>query len=124
MFDLSLSEVALVCLVSILVIKPEDVPSIIRQLKQWKNKIGNVKNDLVSSIHNIEGVDEIKSQLHSAQNEIKTIIDLNGNPQRIYDIDEIRKDLNIQQLASPMPRIDNTSKKDDGGIKSYKDPIQ
>lgn len=93
MFDLSLSEIILVILVALLVIKPKDVPVILRNFKEWKNKASHFKREALEYIKNIDGAKEIHSELRSLKEEVKTIVDLDGNPQRVYDIDDIRNDL-------------------------------
>ena len=109
MFDLSLSEIILTLLVSLLVIKPQDIPTILRHFKEWKQKASNVKKEILDSIKNIDGAKEIHSELHALKDEIKTIVDLDGNPQRVYDIDDIRNNLHhMTTLKNTLPDPDQT----------------
>ncbi len=93
MFGISWSELLLIALISCFAIKAEDIPRIIKFLKNLKNKFFELKGQIISSISEIDGLKELKDELNSTHEEIKTIIDLDGNPQRIYDIEDVKKDL-------------------------------
>ena len=99
MLDFSLSEMALIALVGILVIKPEDLPAVIRAVKGIKQKIHNLKQEVSDSIADIDALKTLKEDYDAIEKEFKTITDLNGNPQRIYDIEAIKRDLS--HMASP-----------------------
>jgi Sec-independent protein translocase protein TatA len=105
MFDLSLAEVLLIFLVSIFLIKPEELPGILRTIKDLKQKAFGLKKEFSDSIQQLDGVNGITKEFQTLHQEVKTIIDLDGNPQRAYDIEDIKKELqqttSIKNLAEP-----------------------
>lgn len=83
MFDVGLSELALIALVGLIVIGPKDMPVVaryimagIRELKQFAS---GVKKQ-VEQMADEAGLNELKHN---------TIIDLNGKPQIAYDISDL-----------------------------------
>lgn len=83
MFDVGLSELALIALVGLIVIGPKDMPVVaryimgaIRELKSFANGVRKQVEDIAEEA----GLNDLKAN---------TIIDLDGKPQIAYDISEI-----------------------------------
>ncbi|MBM5783082.1 MAG: hypothetical protein FJ368_06670 [Pelagibacterales bacterium] len=118
MFGFSLAELLLVCLVTIIFIKPQDLPEIAHFLGKIFFRAKRYFNDLKSQFKEVEkdlGIDEIKQELHRgiAEEKIKledddttTIIDIYGNEHKVpsshkdhfdFDHEEVKK-LNEENL--------------------------
>ncbi len=93
MLGLSFAELLVILGVALFFIKLEDVPHIIKFVRDTKNKAIELKNELIAAFSDIEELKEIKEEIKGAKEEIKTIIDLDGNPQRAYNIDEVSVDI-------------------------------
>lgn len=76
MFDISLTETLLVAIVALLVIGPEDLPGVMRGIGKFLHKIKRLADDFMRMI------DE--------EQELRTIIDLEGKPREAYDIAELK----------------------------------
>lgn len=80
MFDIGLTEIMVTGVVACIVLDVKDIPKIFKTVKQFFNYIANV-------------TDEIKSVFNDLEKETKTIIDLEGNNQLTYDLEDIRPDI-------------------------------
>lgn len=89
MFDFSFLEIAVVLGIGLIVLKPEDMIEIVRFFKKTKRAIVEAGKQISDSLDHIEGVDALKKEM----SDINTIIDMNGNPQRTYDIDDAKADI-------------------------------
>ena len=87
MFDFSWAEIIVVALVGLLLIGPDELPSVIRSCKNVIKKVKEIGSDFTSSI------------LES--DEIRTIIDLEGNEQETYDMSDIMGEI---EKAKPKPK--------------------
>lgn len=100
MFDIGLSELALIALVGLIVIGPKDMPKVARYI--------------VAAIRELRGfADGVKKQVmqmadEARLNELKasTIIDLNGKPQIAYDVSEL-EDTSRAPQPEPTPHEHN-----------------
>jgi sec-independent protein translocase protein TatB len=109
MFDLSFSELLLVAAVGLLVIGPKDLPKVILTVKKSIAKIKNIARDFTSSLTDIDEISDLKEEVRKINNEMRTIIDLNGNEQETYDLSDV------------MPQInDNKAKKDESSESDLK----
>ena len=72
---------------------PKEIPHIVSGIKKTIRYAKETSAKLTQSLESIDEVKEIKNELDS----FKTIIDLDGNPQRAYDVDEARKDIEISK---------------------------
>lgn len=100
MFDCSLSELAVILVVSVLVLKPEDLPGMVKACKGVRQQIAHFKQQVTDSIANVGGLQELKEEYYTIEQELKTITDLNGNPQQAYDIEAIQRE--IQKVMGTM----------------------
>ncbi|PIR38667.1 MAG: twin-arginine translocase subunit TatB [Alphaproteobacteria bacterium CG11_big_fil_rev_8_21_14_0_20_39_49] len=92
MFDLSWSEMFVVAIVGLLVIGPEELPAVVRNCKKVIAKIKNTAKEFTSAITDIDEIDDIKKEAQKLNEDMKTIIDLEGNEQPTYDISDIIKE--------------------------------
>ena len=109
MFDLSLIELLFVAVIALLVIGPKDLPKVLAQLlrlfRQFKSAVADVKSQ----------IDEVvdASSVREAEEEIQTIIDENGQIQRVYDLsdflDEEQTPRKASKDGSPLAEHDESS---------------
>jgi len=87
MFDLSLSEIIIIVVITLIVVKPEDVPGIMRSLGKALGKVKEMAREFTSAISDVSkdtGLSEVKSEL-------REVVDLEGNIREAYDVSEIEK---------------------------------
>ena len=111
MFDLSWTELLLVGALGLVILKPEDMVDIIKHIRKFKRTMASAVQDITSSFKELEE-DTKKTTDH--------IIDLNGNPQRTYDISEAQADIESfyksdqpkkgEAIESAKDSIDSSSK--------------
>lgn len=89
MFDLSWSEMFIVAIVGLLVIGPEELPSVVRNCKKVISKIKSTAKEFTSAITDIDEIDDIKKEAQKLNDDMKTIIDLEGKEQPTYDISDL-----------------------------------
>lgn len=86
MFDIGLSELLLIAVVGLIVIDPEDLPAVMRHVvrisRDLRGAYGGIRRHM-AQLADEAGIDELK------QNLTTTIIDLDGNQQKAYDISDI-----------------------------------
>lgn len=89
MFEFSWPEMLVVAVVALLVVGPEELPSVIRNCKKIITKIKSVAKEFTDSITEIDEIKDIKSEAKKLNDDLKIIIDLEGNKQQTYDISDI-----------------------------------
>ncbi len=85
MLDFSFGELALIAVVALLVIGPDDLPKAFRALISFIKQCQGMVAELRQSV---DGLME-DSGIADAHKEIRTIIDQNGIEQQVYDIDDL-----------------------------------
>ena len=85
MFDLSLAEVLFVVIVTLLVCKPEDLPTIIRQISKFFNTMKNYASELSKEFSDIGKEIDVRGDIKGH------IRDLEGNIQEVYDVNELEE---------------------------------
>ena len=88
MFDFSWSEMALVALVGLLVIGPKELPALIKNVKAVISKVKSIGSDFADQIMDNSQMTDLKDEAKKLNDDMKTIIDLDGNEQQTYDISE------------------------------------
>jgi sec-independent protein translocase protein TatB len=106
MFGISFTELLLILLVTIFLIKPSDLPKIIRSISDFILKIRDFKNDVTSLIEEVSSditkssdLDLIKKNLEDFKNsnDLKEIfsyrgrnylLDLDGNVRELFDLNK------------------------------------
>ncbi len=85
MLDIGLSEIALIAVAGIVLIKPKDLPVVVRHVMGFLREIRGVYAGLKSQMHQVmeeAGMDDLRQNM-------TTIIDMDGNPQKAYDVREL-----------------------------------
>lgn len=85
MFDFSFIEILVVIVVTLLVVKPEDVPGILRAVGRGLGKLKQISNEWASILDDISkdvGADDIKR-------EMRTVVDLDGNEREAFDVSDL-----------------------------------
>jgi len=65
MFDISFSELALICVIALLVLGPERMPNALRTLGLWIGRASRTFTTMRAEIEREIGMDEIRRQLHN-----------------------------------------------------------
>lgn len=85
MFGIGFSELLLIAVAGIIFIAPKDLPMVLRQVMKFTREIralySGLKRQMTELIEET-GIDELKANM-------TTIIDLEGKPQRAYDVGEL-----------------------------------
>jgi sec-independent protein translocase protein TatB len=93
MFDFSFSELMVVGAVGLVVLGPEELPAVIRSCKKIINQIKEMGKEFSDSISEIDEVHDLKAEAKKLNDDLRTIIDLEGKPQQTYDISDIMPDI-------------------------------
>jgi sec-independent protein translocase protein TatB len=65
MFDISFSELALICVIALLVLGPERMPRALRTLGLWIGRASRTFSTMKAEIEREIGMDEVRRQLHN-----------------------------------------------------------
>src|SRR5262245_10780776 len=65
MFDISFSELALICVIALLVLGPERMPNALRTMGLWIGRASRTFSTMRAEIEREIGMDEIRRQLHN-----------------------------------------------------------
>lgn len=121
MFGISLAELLIILVITLLFIRPDDLPEIARflgrvyyrlrkiffegkrYLKEIENEIG--VGNLRQEIH--QGIADEKSKL---EDEFTVIVDLEGKEHKVANIKSIRPDLNEKDLDLEISNLNNKNK--------------
>ena len=93
MFDFSWSELMVVGVVGLIVLGPEELPVVIRSCKKILTQIKQVSKEFTDSIMEIDEVKDLKEEAKKLNEDIQTIVDLDGKVQRTYDISDIMPEI-------------------------------
>mgnify|MGYP005872084289 CR=1 FL=1 len=86
MLGISLTEFAVIICAAVILIKPEDMPVIIKVAKSFLKRITALKKEYSSTIH------KLQKEFDLDEEESKTIIDANGKPYIAYDIEDLKSE--------------------------------
>lgn len=122
MFGVSLSELGLILLVAIFFIGPKELPTVIRAFQGFRKKLLELRDEFTSVYKDVlkeMPIDELKQEAQSLNQKLQTIIDLEGNEQEAYDVEEVLKDVEASKKNKPQepvvdvsPEFRNTQTKD------------
>jgi Sec-independent protein translocase protein TatA len=93
MFNISWSELLIIIVVCIMVLRPKDMPIIISTIKTLYTKFSIIKSEIIKTIKEIEKNEHIKDISDEVFKTKSQIIDLNGNLQQVFDLKEIMPDI-------------------------------
>jgi sec-independent protein translocase protein TatB len=100
MLDFSFSELILIAVVGLLVIKPQDIPVVMRHVMSFWREVRSLYLGLKRQVEEVmdeAGVNDLRQNM-------TTIIDLEGKPQKAYDVSEL-KSLEAPKPAASLPPI-------------------
>lgn len=109
MFGFSGTELVIILLVALLVINPKDLPSTLRQLRDAMRKIKSTASEFTQALMGEEGLSDLKKEADKLNNDIRHIVDLNGNLQPTYSLDDIKDDLPRQKDKKESPESDDAT---------------
>ena len=100
MLDIGFSELLLIAVVALVVIGPKDLPVVARHVAKFLREMRDVYHSLKSQVTSV--IDE--TGIRDLQNEMTTIIDLEGKPKQAYDVKE------LDSLRAPAPPAEGDKK--------------
>lgn len=89
MFDLSFAELFFVIVIALLVIGPEDLPKVVRGIRSLVRKMKSLSHELLAAFDQVDEIKTLKEESEKINQEIRHIVDLDGNIQEAYDVDEL-----------------------------------
>jgi len=89
MFDLAWSEIILVAVVGLLVIGPKEIPTVIRFCKNTLHKLRSLSKEVTDSFKELDPIDDLKKETEKLNEDIRYIVDLEGNLQPTYDLSDV-----------------------------------
>ena len=106
MFDIGFSELALICVIALLVLGPERMPQALRTLGLWFGRMRRTFGTMKAEIEREIGMDEIRRQLHNEAvlDEIKRLErDVRGQPAAPTPSPATEAEQTATQLTQPTP---------------------
>ena len=103
MFGLSWAETLVILVVALIVIKPQDIPGIIRAVRSFFQKCKQLQQEITGSfsdVFNDEDITELKKEVQAINKDINYIVDMDGNLQETYDVKSL---LEEKGTAKPKP---------------------
>jgi len=85
MFDLSFWEIIVIAVIAMMVVKPEDMPDIMRSIGKAIGKVKRSAKEFMSLFDDVVKDEDLKE----VSQEFTEIIDLDGNVQKAYDISDL-----------------------------------
>jgi sec-independent protein translocase protein TatB len=108
MFDIGFSELALICVIALLVLGPERMPQALRTLGLWFGRMRRTFVTMKAEIEREIGMDEIRRQLHNEAvlDEIKRLErDVRGQP--VAPPDNAATEQTAANPMQPLPETTN-----------------
>lgn len=94
MFDFSLPELGLVGIVALLVLGPKDMVIFLKSVSQAFGKVKGYYNDYVKYLN--DAINEVEAE----KNVVDMIMDMDGNMQRVYDLNKIMLQIKEEKDAA------------------------
>lgn len=89
---MSFSEIIIVIIVAIIIIKPEDLPYIIRQIKKIRRFFYNIKDEFLGAIdQNLLENDDSNAETEAINKYIEKILSLGEKYEGNYNLKDIRE---------------------------------
>lgn len=97
MFDIGWSEVMVIGVVAVLVVGPKDLPKVIQWMQRTVRTLHQYKQEMVKlwgeTFQEETTLSDLKDDLTTLHKEVKYVVDLEGNLQRIYDVSDLPQSL-------------------------------
>lgn len=90
MLDLGIWEIVTIFIVAVLVLKPEDVPELMRTAGKWFGKLRNMSNEISRTLH----------QATDVRYDVRKVVDMDGNIREAYDVKQIEE---LNRTVTPQP---------------------
>lgn len=106
MFGLSWAETFVILVVALLVIKPHDIPGIVRGVRGFFQKCKQLQQEVSSSLTDVfdqEEINDLKKEAQSINKDINYIVDMDGNLQETYDVKSL-----LEEKEKTKPASSNT----------------
>ena len=112
MFGINFSEWALIAVVAFIVIGPKELPVVVRHLAAFIRELRTLTAGLRAQFHEVAreaGFDDVMHEMREMHRHTTTttIIDLEGKPQKAYDIRELKA---LETTAVPAEPVAETPK--------------
>lgn len=99
MFDIGLSELALIVVVAALVIGPKEIPTVVRKLSGWMRQLRHFSNQLRMQFDLLDESGEINKLREELQEQARYIRDAEGKLYRRYDISDLVEEKKTDESA-------------------------
>ena len=93
MLDIGFSELLLIAIVGLVVIGPKDLPVVVKHIAKFLHELRGFYTSMRKQMNQM--MDE--AGINDFKHNVTTIIDLEGNPQKAYDVREL-EDLNAPKI--------------------------
>ena len=93
MFNISFFELIIIVVVGIIFIGPEELPSVVKNLRKIFLYLKQTKDSIKETITDMDDVNYIKNELSEVDQSLKEIVDLDGNVQKVYDISNVMPEI-------------------------------
>ncbi|MFM9889530.1 MAG: Sec-independent protein translocase protein TatB [Rickettsiales bacterium] len=97
MFDIGFSELLLIGIVALVVIGPKDLPVVIKHIAGFLRELRGLYAGMRHQMHQV--MDE--AGITDMKNEMTTIIDLEGKPQKAFDVRELETFKATHKVVGP-----------------------
>jgi sec-independent protein translocase protein TatB len=116
MFGFSFGELALVILIALIFIRPQDLPEIAHFIGKVFYRGKHLFHELKKNLKEMEkelGVDDLKNEIHRGiaeeksklEDDMTVIVDIHGNEHRVANVKEIRPDLSSEQVKEEVKKL-------------------
>ena len=89
MFDIGFSEILLIAIVGLVVIGPKDLPVVIRHVARFLRELRAVYAGLKGQMTQLMDEAGLNDLHRDVNTQMTTIIDLEGKPQKAYNVTEL-----------------------------------
>ena len=91
MFDIGLSEILLIAAAAIIFIGPKDLPIVMRHVMKFIRELRMLYLGLKKQMHDVMEEAGLNDLHHDLNQNVTTIIDLEGKPQKAYNIEDLKQ---------------------------------
>jgi sec-independent protein translocase protein TatB len=92
-FNLSFLEIIVILIVGLVVVGPEELPQLIRKVRGLIRSARAQMQGMMDAIDGDETISSLKKEAEEINHSIHTVVDLEGNEQKAYLIEEVMEDL-------------------------------
>lgn len=92
MFGLSWTEIFVILVIALLVMKPEDIPPMIRAVRGFFHKCKELQQEISGSLMEVidqPEIHDLKKEVQAVNRDIEYIADMEGNLQETYNIKDL-----------------------------------